>query len=327
MKAIQLQSFGRAPDVVKLVDLPDVGSPGPDEVVIAVEASPINATDHRIIAGQYGYLPPLPSILGVEGVGRVTAVGRNVKHLKEGDRSLLPLLHPAWVERIKTSANWLRPLPDADVNQLSMLVINPATAYLLLTDIIPLNRGDWVIQNGATSPVGRAVIAIAKSMDIRTVNVVRRPEAVDEIKALGGDVVLVDGPDLAKEVSAATGKAPIMVGFDMVGDASTTNLMNALAPNATTVLYSLSSQKQPIGAGFPIIFGNQSLRGFWLMNWFKTASNDKLVTMYNHLASMVASGAIVAPIAATLSFDNYAEALATAAKRNGKVILRPSAGG
>jgi mitochondrial enoyl-[acyl-carrier protein] reductase / trans-2-enoyl-CoA reductase len=107
MKSVQLQAFGNPADVVKLVDVPDLDAPGPDEVVIATEASPINGTDFSIIAGRYGYLPPLPSILGVEGVGRVAAIGRNVKHLKEGDRALIPVMHPAWTERIKTAAPWL----------------------------------------------------------------------------------------------------------------------------------------------------------------------------------------------------------------------------
>jgi mitochondrial enoyl-[acyl-carrier protein] reductase / trans-2-enoyl-CoA reductase len=323
MKAIQLQAFGNPADVVKLVDVPDVGAPGPDEVVIAPEASPINGTDFLIIAGRYGYLPPLPSILGVEGVGRVTAVGRNVKHLKEGDRALTPLLHPAWAERIKTNAPWLRPLPNGDVKQLSMLGINPATAYLLLTDIVPLKRGDWVIQNGANSAVGRAVIAVAKSLGIRTVNVVRREELVDEIKSLGGDVVLVEGPELPKLVAAATGKAPISFAIDMVADIATTNLMNSIAPNGTVVLYSASSQKPLVGSAIQLIFNNQSIRGFWLVNWFKTATPDKLAEMYDHLASMVASGAISAPIAGSYRFEKFSDALALAAKRGGKVILTP----
>jgi trans-2-enoyl-CoA reductase len=323
MKAVQLQAFGNPADVVKLVDLPDVGAPGPDEVVIATEASPVNHTDFLIIAGRYGYLPPLPAILGVEGVGRVTAVGRNVSHLREGDRTLIPLMHPAWVERIKTSAPWLRPLPNGDVQQLSMLGINPATAYLLLTEIVPLKRGDWVIQNGANSAVGRAVIAIAKSLGLKTVNVVRREALVDEIKSLGGDIVLVEGPELPKLIAAATGKAPISLAIDMVADTATLNLTNSIAPNGTVVLYSASSQKPLIGSAIQMIFNNQSIRGFWLINWFKTATPDKLAAMYGHLASMVASGAIVAPVAASYRFENFSDALTLAAKRGGKVILTP----
>jgi mitochondrial enoyl-[acyl-carrier protein] reductase / trans-2-enoyl-CoA reductase len=323
MKAVQLQAFGNPADVVKLVDLPDVGAPGPDEVVIATEASPVNHTDFLIIAGRYGYLPPLPGILGVEGVGRVAAVGRNVRHLREGDRTLIPLMHPAWVERIKTSAPWLRPLPNGDVQQLSMLGINPATAYLLLTEIVPLRRGDWVIQNGANSAVGRAVIAIAKSLGLKTVNVVRREALVDEIKSLGGDIVLVEGPELPKLIAAATGKAPISLAIDMVADTATLNLTNSIAPNGTVVLYSASSQKPLIGSAIQMIFNNQSIRGFWLINWFKTATPDKLAAMYGHLASMVASGAIVAPVAASYRFENFSDALTLAAKRGGKVILTP----
>src|SRR6202040_2948563 len=140
---------------------------------------------------------------------RVIAVGSGVKHLKEGDRTLVPFLHPAWAERVKPNALWLRPLPPGDVHQFAMMGVNPPTAYLLLTDIVKLPRGSWVIQNGANSGVGRATVAIAKSLGLRTVNVVRRDEVVAEMKALGGDVVLVDGPDLAKRVAAETANAPI----------------------------------------------------------------------------------------------------------------------
>jgi threonine dehydrogenase-like Zn-dependent dehydrogenase len=128
-------------------------------------------------------------------------VGSEVKHLKEGDRTLVPFLQPAWAERIKTDAPWLRPLPPGDVNQFAMMGVNPPTAYLLLTDIVKLPPGSWVIQNGANSFVGRATIAIAKSLGLRTVNVVRRDEVVAELKTLGGDVVVVDKPDLAKRVT------------------------------------------------------------------------------------------------------------------------------
>jgi NADPH:quinone reductase-like Zn-dependent oxidoreductase len=323
MKAVQLQAFGNPADVVKLTDVPDVGAPGLDDVVIATEASPINGTDLSIIAGRYGYLPPLPSILGVEGVGRVAAVGRNVKHLKEGDRALIPVMHPAWAERIKTDAPWLRPLPNGDVQQLSMLGINPATAYLLLTEMVPLKRGDWVIQNGANSAVGRAVIAIAKSLGIKTVNVVRREELRDEIKAIGGDEVLVEGPELPKLVTAATGKAKIGLALDMVGDTATLNLMESIAPNGTVVVYAASSRKPLVGSALQLVFNNQTIRGFWLINWFKTAKPDKITAMYEHLASMITSGAISAPVAATYRYEQFSEALALAARRSGKVVLTP----
>ena len=121
MKAIEIETFGNPAEVVKAVDVPDVGAPAAGEVVIALEASPINQYDLLMIAGGYGYRPRLPAIMGTEGVGCVVAVGAGVTHLREGDRTLVPFLHPAWAERIKTDAPWLRPLPPGDVNQFAMM--------------------------------------------------------------------------------------------------------------------------------------------------------------------------------------------------------------
>jgi mitochondrial enoyl-[acyl-carrier protein] reductase / trans-2-enoyl-CoA reductase len=325
MKAVQVVAFGSSAEVVKLNEVPDLGSPGPEEVVVAVEATPINNTDLMIIAGRYGYLPPLPATLGIEGVGRVIAAGSKVKNLKEGDRTLIPVMSPTWAERVKFTASWQRPLPEnADVQQLSMVGVNPATAYLLLTDFVKILRDGWVIQNGANSATGRAVIAIAKSLGIKTVNVVRREDAVGELKALGADVVMVDGPDLAKRVAKETGKAPIQLGLDVVGGQSTLNLMNCLAQKGVLVVYSAMSGQPFVGSAMSAIFTEVSLRGFWLGHWRKTAKDDVTGAMYNHLVPMVASGAITAPVAATYGLDGFAEAIAKAAAFKGKIIFTPN---
>src|SRR5215831_10520535 len=79
-----------------------------------------------------------------------------------------------------------------DIQQGAMLRINPATALLLLTDVVPLKPGDWIIQNVANSAVGRLVIRLARPRGVKTVNVVRRESLFGELKALGGDVCVVD---------------------------------------------------------------------------------------------------------------------------------------
>src|SRR5260370_4900536 len=162
MQAIQIEAFGNPAEVMKVVDIPDVGAPGEGEVVIALEASPINMSDLLMISGRYGYRPKLPSVMGTEGVGRVIAVGSGVRHLKQGDRTLVPYPAPAWAERIKADASRLRPLPNGDVNQLAMLGINPPTAYLMLTDVIALPSVSCVTQNIADAVAGRAVLPIAR---------------------------------------------------------------------------------------------------------------------------------------------------------------------
>ena len=322
MQAIQIETFGNPAEVMKLVDIPDVGATGEGEVVIALEASPINMSDLLMISGRSGYRPKLPSVMGTEGVGRVIAVGGGVKHLKQGDRTLVPYPAPAWAERIKADASRLRPLPSGDVNQLAMLGINPPTAYLVLTDFVILPSGSWVIQNSANSAVGRALIPIAKSLGLKTVNVVRREDVVAELKAIGGDVVLVDGPDLGKRVAAETGKAPIALAVDGVGDTSTANLLGCLTEKGVHVFYSTISGKPSVVPAAQLIFRDISMRGFWLANWFRDAKPDEITEMYDRLAPLVASGEISAPIAGTYRFAEIAEAVAVASKNRGKVLFR-----
>jgi NADPH:quinone reductase-like Zn-dependent oxidoreductase len=68
MRALQIEAFGNPVEVVKAIDLPDVEAPAAGEVVLALEASPINQYDLLMIAGGYGYRPRLPAIMGTEGV-------------------------------------------------------------------------------------------------------------------------------------------------------------------------------------------------------------------------------------------------------------------
>src|SRR6202007_275596 len=99
--------------------------------------------------------------------------------------------------------------PDAEPQQLAMLGINPPTATLLLGEYVDLKPGEWVVQNAATSGVGRWVVAFAKARGLKTVNIVRRPELVAELEALGGDIVVVDAPDVPERIKAAVGQAEL----------------------------------------------------------------------------------------------------------------------
>ena len=324
MKALQIERFGTPSDVLQLVDVPEVGAPATGEVVIAVEASPINQYDLLLIKGDYGYRPRLPAIMGSEGVGRVVAVGSGVKDLKEGDRVLVPFLHPAWAERVTTNAPWLRPLPRGDTKQFAMMGVNPPTAYMLLTQFVRLPRESWVIQDAANSGVGRATIAIANSLGLRTVNVVRREEVVEELKALG-DVVLVDGPELAKRVAAATENASITLALDGVANTSPTSLMSCMSDGGVLVSYGGVSRKPMIVEQGRLIFRNQTIRGFWLLHWYQSAKPDEVIKTFEYLAPLVASGAISTPVAETYDFDQATDAIAKAAHSGGKVLFTPVA--
>jgi len=204
MKSARLSRFGTPAEVIELVETEDPGRPGDGEVLIDVLACPINPADVLMLEGGYGASPPpLPLTPGAEGLGRIAQAGAGVKHVKAGDLVLVP--GPGtWRERIKAPAKAVLALHSkADLHQLAMLRVNPATAYLLLHDYVPAKAGSWVIQNAANSGVGHCLIRLARQAGVKTINVVRREALVAPLKAYGADVVLVDGPDLDQRARAA----------------------------------------------------------------------------------------------------------------------------
>ena len=82
---------------------------------------------------------------------------------------------------------------DITLEMAATLRTNPASAYQMLHDFVRLRPGDVVIQNGSNSAVGQAVIQIANKIEVKTVNVVRDRENLDELKKhllnLGADWV------------------------------------------------------------------------------------------------------------------------------------------
>ncbi|MEN9818717.1 MAG: hypothetical protein RLZ32_2597, partial [Gemmatimonadota bacterium] len=215
--------------------------------------------------------------------------------------------------------------PAGDPLQLAMLAVNPPTASLLLSEFVALREGDWVIQNAANSGVGEYVIQLARARGVRTVNVVRRADAVAPLTALGGDVVLVDGPDLAARVAAATGKAKIALALDAVGGAATDRVAQCLAPGGTVVNYgALSGEACHLGPG-QLIFRGVQLKGFWLAQWFRTTSPAQQQALYGELVAAIAAGRLHARVHATYPLARVREAVAAAAQggRHGKVLLVP----
>jgi NADPH:quinone reductase-like Zn-dependent oxidoreductase len=115
------------------------------------------------------------------------------------------------------------------------------TAALLLSEYVDLQPGDWVAQNAANSGVGRAVIAIAKARGLRTINFVRRAELVAELKAAGGDIVVVDEAGVLDQVRQAVGDGRVPLGLDGVAGGATATVAGALTQGGTIVTYAVMS--------------------------------------------------------------------------------------
>jgi NADPH:quinone reductase-like Zn-dependent oxidoreductase len=318
MRAVQLTAYGNPLEGLKYLDIPAPDAPGPNQVLIGVEFSPLNQSDLLLAQGIYGARPALPTVIGNEGVGRVLNVGHGVKNVKVGDRVLAPLSSFTWRERMVLSADGLFALPaGADPQQLAMLAINPPTAALLLSEYVNLKPGEWVVQNSANSGVGRWVIAFAKTRGLKTVNIVRRPELVPELKAIGGDVVVVDSPDVSKEIKAAVGQAELRLALDGVSGPATGVLASTLSPHATLVVYAAMSQAPMSISPLNIVFKPLTIRGFWLGHPESTAKSAPAVVQ---AAEMIAAGRVHIPVTATYALSSIKEAVAHA-QRGGKILL------
>ena len=153
---------------------------------------------------------------------------------------------------------------DADPQQLAMLAINPPTAALLLSEYVDLQPGEWAVQNAANSGVGRWVIAFAKTRGLKTVNIVRCPELVAELEAIGGDVVVVDSPDVPDRIKAAVGRAELRLALDGVSGPATGVLAATLSPRGALVSFAAMSEGPMSISPLDVIFKPLTIRGFWL---------------------------------------------------------------
>ena len=271
-------------------------------------ASPINPADINQIQGVYPSKPTFTTtdlgtsqpaaVAGNEGVAEITATGASVKSVRRGD----------WVIMKRPCFGTWRSYASAgsedDVSrienkdgisalQAGTVGVNPCTAYRMLRDFVRLDaeRGDWFIQNGANSGVGRAAIQLGRLWGYKSINVVRDRARLKDLKTelregLGADVVvteeeLADSRTFGDRVNEWTrgGREKIRLGLNCVGGKSATAMARMLAADGHLVTYGAMA-KQPVmlPAGL-LIFKNITFDGFWVSRWSEREPDEKRRTV------------------------------------------------
>lgn len=226
--------FGAPEDVLELqqMNIPLVGL---DDVKVNMLAAPINPSDINSIQGSYPLSPQLPAIGGNEMVGIVTETGTNVSSMKPGDHVIAgePGLG-TWRQTLVCHKDKLLPVPSSlPLHLAATLMVNPATAYRMINDFVDLKEGDTIIQNGANSGVGQAVIQLAASRNINTINVIRSRANIDEMKeyltGIGATQVITEEENAKRDIKSLYQRyRPAMLGLNTVGGDSATNLVRHL---------------------------------------------------------------------------------------------------
>ncbi len=324
MKSIALRyhSFGKPNEVLQTEEIP-LPALGDNQVLLKMKAANINPSDMGQIGGTYGKLKELPATAGREGVGEIIELGKKVTGWTIGQRVRFPENLGTWQSHAVSDATALQAIPDhVSDEQAALAFINPTTAYLLLTSILPLKAGEWIIQNAANSQVGLCVIQLAKKLGLKTVNVVRRAELTEPLKQLGADIVVIEGSDYPKTLKEATGGAKIRLALNSIGGNSATDMIKVLANDGVHVTFGAMTND---AVRFPtrfLIFNSITLRGFWMDKWFREHSKEDIDALMEKVFALIADGSMVSPIAAKYKLSEYKTALeSNSAPRLGKVIF------
>jgi trans-2-enoyl-CoA reductase len=323
ISAAVYETHGNPADVLRVESRP-WPTPAAGEAIVKMRAAPINPADLNQIEGKYPVRAELPATPGFEGAGIVVDVGADVKGLSSGALVILPHNTGTWRDAVAVKADELVVVPAGiKPEHAATLKINPMTAWRLLHDYVDLGRGDWLIQNAANSAAGRAVIQIARELGYKTVNVVRRSELIGELRAEGGDVVLVDSENLRHEVEDAIGGPPIRLGLNAVGGESALRLANCLAPGSTLVTYgAMSLQPLKIPNGL-LIFKDLRFRGIWINKWYDNATPAQRMEAFQHLFEMAKRDLLQTKVEKAYPLSEAKTAVAHAARgqRSGKIIF------
>jgi len=273
---------------MELVELP-VPEPKASEAVVKLAASGVNFIDVYFREGRYK--APLPLVLGQEGAGVVTAVGSDVRSVKNGDRVAWSGPLGAYAEYAAMPADRLVPIPSGVTDQqAASAMLQGMTAHYLSHDTYPLKRGETALVHAAAGGVGLLLTQMAHNIGARVIATVSTDEKAKLAREAGADeVILYTQSDFEVETKRLTGGKGVDVVYDSVGKTTFDGSLACLRTRGMMVLFGGSS-----GAVPPFDLIGLSQKGSLyvtrpsLLNYI--ASREELVARSGAVFGMIAAG-------------------------------------
>ena len=281
MKAIRIHQFGLTEDVLQYEDV-SIPEPGPNEILIKVEAASLNRADLGQRKGSYRVAPEeLPLIPGREFAGTVTKVGEGVQEYQLGQRVLAYPGKGGYAEYATARISQVRPVPNG-VDSASAAAVPTVflTAWFgLLTDGA-LKAGEWLLIQAGSSGVGTAAIPIAKYLGAQVITTAGSEEKCKRLRALGADETIdYTTKDFVAEVKRITNGRGVDVVLEMVGGDVYKNSVEVLAPRGRLV--SIGGAAGPIPDPPPTLSEGRKATRFSITNHLKAHREDfKQVDMF-----------------------------------------------
>jgi NADPH:quinone reductase len=299
------------PEVLTPAEVPDP-VPGPDEVLVEVEAAGINFADIKRIEGAY-LPPPLPFIPGSEVVGR-TGDGRRV----------MALVQNGYATKVVARAPLEIPEGLAAGQALAVLV-QGLTAWHLLRSAARLVPGETVVVNSAAGGVGHLAIQLAREFGAgRVIGTASTEDKRELVERLGADAAVDGKPEgYAERLIEANGGSQVDVVLDAVGGRVFDAALYALAPFGRLITYGTAGTQPPSPVDPDLLSErNISVGGYWL-----GGSRHLPGTMepLDELLRLTASGRLQPFVGGSYRLADAAQALTDMAARRstGKLVLRP----
>ena len=310
MRAIVFERNG-GPEVLEVKNVP-APEPGPDEVLIDVEAVGVNYRDVYERRGG-GYGSPPPAIIGVEGAGQIHDTGERVAWANVAG---------SYAEQIAAPREKLVPVPDTVSTEVAAAaLLQGMTAYYLATDSYPIHPGDWVLVHAGAGGVGLLLTQIAKVHGGRVIATTSTDEKARLAREAGADEVIgYDGfAERAKEISHG-GVAAV---YDGIGKATFLDGFKALGPTGRMILYGAASgPPDPIDPGM-LVAGSWFVQRPTLHTYTRTP--DLLHARGRALFELIEGGKLEVRVGAryTLEQARQAQEHLEARRTTGKLLLTP----
>lgn len=237
MKAVVMNQAGDV-DVLAHVTRPDP-VPGRGMVLVQIAVAGVNFMDIGVRQGMAWKEMPNPKILGVEGAGRVLAVGDGVEGFAVGQRVAWVYAPGSYAQKIAIAATSLVPIPDGiDDKTAAAVMMQGLTASHFATDFYPVQPGDIAFVHAAAGGLGLLLTQIVKLRGGRVIGRVSSTDKVAVATAAGADHVIVDSEGrFAEQARQLSGGEGVHVVFDGSGPTTFQGSMDVLRRSGTFCWY------------------------------------------------------------------------------------------
>ena len=288
-----------------------------------IDATTINPSDRYLIAGQYSRPPP--AIAGIEGTGKVIkAQGENVQSWVGKRVCFITTGSGTWASYCVTSTKMTFEIDeDVELNSAASGVVNPLTVIGMI-EILRERKLNGLIHTAAASSLGRMLNKLCKKEGIPLLNIVRREEQANVLKAEGAENVLITTGDWEPQFKEYTNKGFDCI-FDALGGGETTKVLLENMPLKSGIfLYGTLEGKPLIFDAVQKIQMGLKIEGYIVGIWWAQAA-EEIKTRVRAKYSEYLKGELSTKLLKELKFAEIKEAMELSVSRTleGKVLMKP----